>query len=165
MARLRPGIWKKHPEGVDRSRREQPLEASDGICLDNPDIVQALAYEVAEHSCDCGPVNLEGQHVGMRPRVRHRDQRLASSRPNLHDQLRVPAKCRDKIQCSGRMDRCGGLQSGHLEHEAVAVELPGATLVSAHSVTASHEGDDFPPYAVVLELDSRPSHDLGQYSG
>src|SRR5215216_3347246 len=27
MARLRPGIWKKHPDGVDRSRREQPLEA------------------------------------------------------------------------------------------------------------------------------------------
>ena len=74
------------------------LHRGHGIRLDNPDIVDARSCELSEHPRDGGLVNLEGQHIGLRASLRHRNERLAAARPDLHDECRVTAESVDEIQ-------------------------------------------------------------------
>ena len=83
--------------------------ASHGIRLDDPDVVEAVACELAEHPRDGRLVDLEGQQVGLRPSLCHRDQRLASAGPDLDDQLRITPERLHQIQRGGRVDGGGGV--------------------------------------------------------
>ena len=40
----------EHPECVDRSRWQEALQAGDRVSLDDPDVVESLACEAAQHS-------------------------------------------------------------------------------------------------------------------
>ena len=127
-----------------RLRKEQVLEAVDGVGQDDPDVLGTLRdeqpYELGERRL----VDLERHDVDLRSLPGHGHQRLAGTRADLDDQRRRPAEDAFEVQrCTGG-NRGAQLVPLNLEQEPVPVRGPRDALSRPHPGTAPDERDQVP---------------------